>query len=61
MTENQIAVIVICPDCGKQIKVLVDKSASVTIGDAEPTSRATDRPDGGPRGESQQSYFGKSK
>ena len=59
MTENKITVIFACPDCGKQIKVLVEESASIVIGDAEPTSRASDRPDGGSRGESQQDYLGK--
>ncbi len=61
MKKNQIEVIVVCPDCGTQIKVSVDKSASVTIGDAGLSGKATnrsDRPDGGPRGESQEEYLG---
>lgn len=58
MAEKKLAVIIICPDCGKQIKVLVDESTSITIGDAGPTSRASDRPDGGTRGESQEEYLG---
>ena len=59
MTEDKIAVIVICPDCGKQIEVVADESGSITIGNIKRASRWTsDRPDGGVRGESQQEYFG---
>ena len=58
MAEKQIAIIIICPDCGKQIKIWVEKSAYVSIGDAGKDTSTADRPDGGTRGESQEEYLG---
>ena len=58
MKKNQIALIIICPDCGNQIKIWVEKSAYVSIGDAGKQTSTSDRPDGGTRGESQEEYLG---
>lgn len=59
MAEKKLAVIIICPDCGKQIKLRVEKSAYITIGNDIAKSTTTDRPDGGTRGESQEEYLGR--
>ena len=59
--NKQINITITCPDCGKQIHVKTERD-SVTIDlDLEHlliTGKSGDRPDGGTRGESQESYFG---
>lgn len=57
---KEIRVIVICPDCGKQIAVTVDGSSTVTVSD-EHSTKPKNTSGWPPAGESQQEYFGTKK
>ncbi len=58
MNEGMVITIA-CPKCGEVVKVTVGKhSVTADFGRHGKTTRTRDRPDGGPRGESQQEYLG---
>ena len=54
--KEEINMTITCPSCGKKIEVIVRMVGG--RGFCGEAGTGTDRPDGGPRSESQQEYFG---